>query len=104
MRSIGSLPIRSTTRCSCSCRCSRLLGTVGMGIGRAELSKATFGASGWKSSEIYNCPVSRLPLRACARSPCSTKLEISMLIPASSSAASFLAASIFRCTGPSRCG
>ena len=70
MLSNGTLSSLSTISASCSCNLSKLPGAVGMVSGLAAGSKSTLAACGTKSSATYNCPVSRLPVRACARRPC----------------------------------
>ena len=59
---------------------------VGSSTGFCDQSTVAGGASGKKSSATNSAPVSRLPVRNCARTPCATKVSISFLRTASRSA------------------
>ena len=73
-------------------------GIVGISSGSAVQSIFTLGAFGKKSSATYICPVSRLPLLSCARSPrssttrrrkrmCASPLRSAKALPAACSLA-----------------
>ena len=52
---------------------------VGSCTGFCDQSSVAGGASGKKSNATNSAPVSRLPVRSCARTPCATRVSISCL-------------------------